>query len=48
MTKDLIKFDGDANNILKQIAKKQIPIYEKALKKMQKIFVKLIMEIPIK
>ncbi len=48
MAKDLIKFDGDANNILKQIAKKQIPIYEKALKKMQKIFVKLIMEIPIK
>ena len=45
--KKLIQFEGDENNLLKQIAKKQIPIYENALKKMQKIFVKLIMEIPV-
>lgn len=47
MTKKLVNFSGDENAVLKQIAKKQIPIYEKVLKKMQKIFVKLIMEIPV-
>ena len=46
-TKKLIQFEGDENDLMKQIAKKQIPIYENALKKMQKIFVKLIMEIPV-
>lgn len=45
--KSLTKFEGDANNILKRVAKRQIPIYENVLKKMQKIFVKLIMEIPV-
>jgi len=47
MTKKLVNFSGDENAVLKQIAKKQIPIYEKVLKKMQKIFVKLIMEIQV-
>ena len=46
-TKKLIQFEGDENDLLKKIAKKQIPIYENALKKMQKIFVKLIMEVPV-
>ena len=45
--KKLIQFEGDENDLLKQIAKKQIPIYENVLKKMQRIFVKLIMEIPV-
>lgn len=47
ISKNIIKFDGDANKILVKIAKKQIPIYKNVLKKMQKIFVKLIMEIPV-
>lgn len=46
--KKLIEFEGDGNKILKQIANKQIPVYEKILKKMEKIFVKLILEIPVK
>ena len=45
--KKLIQFEGDENDLLKQIAKKQIPIYENVLKKMEKIFVKLIIEIPV-
>ncbi len=48
VNKKIVEFDGDGNKVLKEIAKKQIPIYENALKKMQKIFVKLISEIPIK
>ena len=47
VNKTLIKFDGDANNILKQIAKKQLPKYGNVIKKMQNIFVKLIMELPV-
>ena len=47
LTKKLVKIDEDENKILNKIAQKQIPVYDKVLKKMQKIFVKLIMEIPI-
>lgn len=43
--KKLINFSGDENKILKQIAKKQILFYEKVLKKMQKIYVKIILEL---
>lgn len=46
--KKIVEFDGDGNKVLKEIAKKQIPIFENALRKMQKIFVKLISEIPVK
>lgn len=47
VTTKLVNFEGDAENILKQIARKQIPIYEMAIKKMEKIFAKLIMDIPV-
>ena len=48
VNKKIVEFDGDGNKVLKEIAKKQIPIFENALRKMQKIFVKLISEIPVK
>ena len=46
-TKKIVQFSGDENKILQKIAKKQIPIFERVLKKMQKIFNKLITEMPI-
>lgn len=47
-TKKLIQFSGDEERILREVARKQIPVYEGVLKKMHKIFVKLIMEIQVK
>ena len=48
VNKKLVEFDGDGNKVLKQIAQKQLPIYDNAIKKMNKIFAKIISEIPVK
>lgn len=47
-TKKITQFEGDASKILNTVAVKQLPIYEKTLKKMENIFAKLISEIPVK
>lgn len=43
VTKRLVYFDGDATRVINKIAKKQLPIYEKVVYKMKRIYAQLIM-----
>lgn len=43
--KKLDLYEGDASKILKDIANKQLPIYDNVIKKMHKIFIKLLSEV---